>query len=195
MNDFVIGQGIQDARMGVDQVNLPPFHIVPIGFTPTLKQQFDILPESLTWKGVPDPLIFTATFPMFPPFSSPKITLIHCILTDQSFTITRTQDPNTKEITANFIYSARLISVNSRSVDFNGGNIGPPYVPPADIRPSFNFVLFNANGGPIFRETIQFSVPCNYNNTLYLIHQFPPGLYDLVAGAAWASDGWRVARC
>lgn len=199
MNGYEIGQDIQDVRMGVEQVNLPPFfHIGPIGFTPTLKQQFDILPESRTWKVVPEPWFFMATFPLFWPDlfgTSPKIMEVHCLFTDQFFSITRTQNPNTNEITASFTYSARLISGNSRSIDFIGGYIGPPYVPPGRINPFFNYVLLNAAGAPIYQGMLQFSVPCKYNNMVYLTDQFPPGLYDLVAGVSCTSDGWRVARC
>jgi hypothetical protein len=170
-------------------VKIPPVLYAFFGHGP--EPQFNIRPETRSWSCVPEPLIINVTWDR-------GGTEEHCRFVDQVFSIVRFVDPNTHITTANFIYSARLITASGRSIDYAGGSPGGPgggYVPPHYVGPSMGFTLRSSSGAGLFSYALNFSVACHGNLLLNLVHDFPPGLYDLVEGATWQFNTWRVARC
>jgi hypothetical protein len=167
-------------------VKLEPFLYGLLGVGSRL--QFDVMPESQTWGCVPEPLIVNVTW-------SDGSTQEHFRFVNQVFSVIRVSDPNTHVTTATFIYSAQQIGANGSSIDYAGGYQGPPYVPSYYAGPSLFFTLRSSGGAGLFSYSLNFSVPCHANQNVTLMHEFPPGLYDLVAGANWQFNSWSVARC
>ncbi len=164
----------------------PPFLFNLFGYPPNT--QFDIAPQSKTWACVPEPLIVYVDWDAGGRDE-------HFRFSDQVFSIIRVTDPNTGIATATAIYSARLTQRNGRSIDYAGGNIGPPYVPSYYAGPSFHVTLRSAGGAGLFSYYDRFSVGCGANHFVNFSGDFPPGLYDLVTGATWEMSSWRVERC
>ena len=164
----------------------PPFLFTLFGLPPDT--QFDVAPQSKTWTCVPEPLIIDVNWDAGGRDE-------HFRFSNQVFSIIRVTDPNTGIATATAIYSARLTARNGRSIDYAGGNIGPPYVPSSYVGPSFHVTLRNAGGAGLFKYYDRFSVGCGANHMVNFSGDFPPGLYDLVTGATWEMGSWRVARC
>lgn len=164
----------------------PPFLAPLFGYPPDV--QFNIAPESKTWSCVPEPFVIDVRW------DTGQVEE-HCRFSDQVFSIFRIRDPNTGVVSASAVYSARLTQRNGRSVDYSGGNIGPPYVPAAYVGPFFGITLRAAGGAGLFSYHKNFTVTCGLNLMVNFSSDFPAGLYDLVTGATWQLGSWRVLGC
>jgi hypothetical protein len=137
---------------------------------------------SKTWASVPEPAIFTVNW-------DAGGTDEWFRLQDQFVTIFKYSNPNTGTTTCTASYSATLVASGkakiNTAVDYPFGY--------------FRMALKNAAGAVIAQLKFQeffFNVNCNDNTPYLFSDNIDPGLYDLVSGFHWWTDGSvRVLHC
>lgn len=152
---------------------MPPFLSGMLGHGP--HGRFDSA-QSQTWPCHPEPLILTINWDAGGSDEWYRFT-------NQVFSIYRVTDPNTGITTASAVYSAQLIASGRAK---SAWNAGPCY---------FNGTLRNAGGAALSFFGDHYYINCQDNYPINIGSTFPPGLYDLVAGATWYTTGTRVERC
>jgi hypothetical protein len=154
-------------------IKLPPFLSGMFGHGANVR--YDAA-QSQTWSCQPEPLILSVSW-------DAGGTDEYYRLTNQVFSILRVLDPNTGITTATAIYSAQLIASGRAKNSWNA----PPHY--------FNGTLRNAGGAALAFFGDHYWINCQDNYPFNIMGNFPPALYDLVAGATWNITGSRVDHC
>jgi hypothetical protein len=168
---------------------LPPFVNGILGLP--LEIKFNLHLESKTWI-CKDPLILYVNWPLPYPIKNQTYSEEFYRLQNQSFSITRFNDPNTGEIKCIASYAAQLkASGKGKSASFQS-QLGTTF-----STSNLDLSLKNAQGATFkLLSSPAYSIVCNIDQPFVQNWVFDAGLYDLVAGATWQIVGnQRIDHC
>jgi hypothetical protein len=168
-------------------MQLPPILSRLLG-VPERIAQFDVHPESKTWKEM-RPLVLSVTW------DTGGSDEFYRFQEVQMFSITRITEPNSGYISCWASYSAQLVAKpHIASKLFFEAGMGGAGV----FESQLNIRMLGAQGQPLASlQSKPYHITCNQlDEPFFESWDFNPGLYDLVAGATWGVTGVQyVKRC